>query len=323
MTQDTPPNAVNNGGSPNAAQAQEWNGPGGAHRTKYSALIDNEIARHNERFRAIAAVEARDRVLDIGCGTGESTREAARAAVDGSVVGVDLSEEMLARARGMSIYERLDNVTYLQADAQVHEFPVADFDVCLSRFGSMFFDDPVAAFTNIGRALRPGARLVLIVWQARERNEWSTAVAQALGVRAPTTKGPGAFALADPAAVADILEAAGFDEVTATHVHVPVCYGPDVVTAYDFTIGLRSTRDLLATLDADEREPALQRLRLTLAAHETMGEFKGTLSEDEPDEPDEEAGETHWSDWSEDEPEPAAPGIYFDSRSWIITAVRS
>jgi SAM-dependent methyltransferase len=309
---------------PNAAQAEEWNGPSGAHRTKHSALIDNEIARHNERFRAVAAIEARDRVLDIGCGTGESTREAARAAVDGSVVGVDLSDEMLDRARGMSVYERLDNVTFIRADAQVHEFPAADFDVCLSRFGSMFFDDPVAAFTNIGRALRPGARLVLIVWQARERNEWSTSVAEAFGVPAPTAKGPGAFALADPAEVADILEAAGFDEVTATHVHVPVCYGPDVATAYDLTVGLRSTRDLLATLDPDERAPALQRLRLALAAHEIMGQPEPTI--DEPDEaaaPDDETGETHWSDWSEDEAEPDPPGIYFDSRSWIVTAVRS
>ena len=322
MTQDIPPNDVRNAGTPNAAQAQEWNGPGGAHRTKFSALIDKQIARHNERFRALAAVEARDRVLDIGCGTGESTREAARAAVDGVVVGVDLSEEMLDRARGMSVYERLDNVTFIRADAQVHEFPSADFDVCLSRFGSMFFDDPVAAFTNIGRALRPGARLVLLVWQSRERNEWSTAVAQAFGVPVSTAPGPGAFALADPAGVVDVLEAAGFAEITATHVHVPVCYGPDVATAYELTVGLRSTRDLLAILDADEREQALQRLRLTLAAHETMPErITGDL--EETAQPDDDVAETHWSDWSEEEAEPDPPGIYFDSRSWIITAVRS
>jgi ubiquinone/menaquinone biosynthesis C-methylase UbiE len=278
VTQDTQPNVV---------QTAEWNGPGGAHRAKYSALIDNEIRLHNERFRAVAAVGARDRVLDIGCGTGESTRDAARAAVDGHVVGVDLSEEMLALARGMSIAEGLDNVTFLQADAQVHEFPVADFDIAVSRFGSMFFDDPLAAFTNVGRALRPGARLVLLVWQSRERNEWATAVRAALGESAPVADGPGAFALADPAVVADMLEAAGFAEFTATDVHVPVCYGPDADTAFDFTVGLRSTRDVLAGLDADATEPALDRLRTSLIAHET------------------------------------ADGVLFDSRSWIITAVRN
>lgn len=277
MTQDTQPNVV---------QTAEWNGPGGAHRAKYSALIDNEIRLHNERFRAVAAIGARDRVLDIGCGTGESTRDAARAAVDGSVVGVDLSEEMLAMARGMSIVEGLDNVTFLQADAQVHEFPAAEFDIAVSRFGSMFFDDPLAAFTNVGRALRPGARLVLIVWQARERNEWSTAVRSALGGPAPTD-GPGPFALADPAVVADMLEAAGFAEFTATDVHVPVCYGPDADTAFDFTVGLRSTRDVLAGLDADATQPALDRLRASLIAHET------------------------------------ASGVLFDSRTWIISAVRN
>jgi SAM-dependent methyltransferase len=277
VTQDT---------NPNEAQAAEWNGPSGAHRAKYDALINNEIRRHNERFRAVAEVGPRDHVLDIGCGTGESTRDAARAAVDGSVVGVDLSEEMLTRARGMSMAEGLDNVTFLQADAQVHDFGEADFDLAVSRFGTMFFADPAAAFTNIGRALRPGARLVIMVWQSRERNEWSTAVRDALGGTAPVKPGPGAFALADPTLVVDVLEAAGFTEITAIDVHEPVCYGPDVATAYDFTIGLRSTRDVLAGLDAGATESALQRLRLMLAMHET-----------------------------ED-------GILFDSRSWIVTAVR-
>ena len=273
--------------TPNEAMAAEWNGPGGAHRARYAALIDREILPHNERFRAVAAVGRHDHVLDIGCGTGQSTRDAAHAAVDGSVLGVDLSDEMLARARLVSIREGLDNVTYLRADAQVHEFPEASFDLAISQFGSMFFDDPVAAFTNIGLALRPGAPLVLMVWQARARNEWSTAVRKALGGVPPVTEGPGPFSLADPAVAVDILDAAGFVEFTAIDVHEPVWYGENAATAYEFTVGLRSTRDLLADLEPVETEPALARLRAVMAEHETFD------------------------------------GVVFDSRAWIITAVRA
>ena len=152
------------GACANAAQAAEWDGPAGAHRTRHAAVFDAEARPHNERFRAAAGVGHGDRVLDIGCGTGQSTRDAARAAVAGSALGIDLSAQMLEHARRVSSEQGLTNVSFQQADAQVHRFPAGGFDVAISRFGSMFFDDPVAAFGNIGQALRPGGRLVLMVW---------------------------------------------------------------------------------------------------------------------------------------------------------------
>ncbi|MDT5192413.1 MAG: hypothetical protein QOI28_4664, partial [Mycobacterium sp.] len=141
---------------------------------------DAELRLHNELFRDATRVGSGDRVLDIGCGTGQSTREAARAAVAGSALGVDTSAPMLERARQLSDDEGLANITFQQADAQVHPFPPTRFDLCISRFGTMFFADPVAAFTNIGSALRPAARLVLLVWQQRDRNEWATTIRQTL-----------------------------------------------------------------------------------------------------------------------------------------------
>ena len=120
---------------------------------------------------------------------------------------------MLERARPLSGDEGLANITFQQADAQVYRFPPAHFDLCISRFGTMFFADPVAAFTNIGRALRPAARLVLLVWQERDRNEWATAIRQALTAGTATPGGPNAFSLADPAVTEGILAAAGFTEV--------------------------------------------------------------------------------------------------------------
>jgi SAM-dependent methyltransferase len=255
----------------------------GEHRVRLADLFDAEVRPHNERFRAAAGVRPHDRVLDVGCGTGQSTRDAARAAYLGSVLGVDLSAAALELARRRSQDEGLGNVEY-----QVHPFPPAHFDRCISRFGAMFFADPVAAFTNIGRALRPGGRLVLLVWQDRDRNEWSSAVRQAVtggtATPAPPAGGQHPFSLADPAVAEDTLAAAGFAEVGFTDVHEPVYYGPDGATAYDFVLGLRDTRELLAGLDAATAEQALRRLRATLAAHDTGG------------------------------------GVLFDSRAWIITA---
>jgi SAM-dependent methyltransferase len=274
----------------NAAQAAEWDGPAGAHRTRHAAVFDAETRPHNERFRAAADVAPRDRVLDIGCGTGQTTRDAARAAVAGSALGIDLSAQMLDHARRLSREEGLANVSFLQADAQVHRFPVASFEVGISRFGTMFFADPVTAFGNIGHALTHGGRLVLMVWQARDRNEWTTAIREALAgdnpVPPPPADGPHPFSLADPAVAESILTAAGFAEISFTDVREPVYYGPDPAVAFDVVRGLRSTRDLLAGLDAGEADRALGRLRATLAVHQ------------------------------------GADGVFFDARSWIIAARR-
>ncbi|MEC3980596.1 class I SAM-dependent methyltransferase [Amycolatopsis sp. H20-H5] len=247
---------------------------------------DAELRLHNELFRAAARVGSGDRVLDVGCGMGQSTREAAGAAVAGSAVGVDVSERMLERARQLSADQGLPNLTFQQADAQVHRFPPAQFDLCISRFGTMFFADPVAAFTNIGHALRPAGRLVLLVWQERDRNEWATAIRQTFPAAPGAPAGPDPFSLADPATTEGILTAAGFTEVSFTDVREPVYYGPDSAAAFDAVLRLWEFKDLLASLGAAAAEQASARLRATLAAHTTDG------------------------------------GVYFDSRAWIITARR-
>ena len=161
-------------------------------------FYDAELRAHHEHLRAAYGISAGDEVVDIGCGTGLTTREAARAAAPGRVVGVDVSERMLERARQLTAAERLDNVWYELGDAQVHRFDAAGFDVAISRFGTMFFADPAAAFANIAAALRPGARLVLLVWQRREDNEWMRAIDAALGDAARSPQpGADAFSLGD------------------------------------------------------------------------------------------------------------------------------
>lgn len=243
-------------------------------------FYDAELRRHDERFLAVLDIGPRDRVLDIGCGAGQSTRHAARAAMEGSVLGVDVSEELLLAARRRSAEDGLRNIAFELGDAQIHDFPPAHFDLCISRFGTMFFADPVAAFANIGRAMRPGACLALLVWQDRERNEWATAIQSALAPgSAPAAAA--AFSLADPAVVRGILTAAGFAAVAFDDVHEPVFYGANVDAAYEAVVGLFVRPDVLADTETDE---TLRRLRALVAAHST------------PD------------------------GVLFDSRAWIVTA---
>jgi len=267
----------------------------GEHRIVHATLFDDEVRPHNERFRAAARVEPGNRVLDVGCGTGQSTREAARAAAgatdEGGALGVDLSAQAVELARQLSEQEGLRNVSYRQADAQVHRFPPRHFDLCISRFGTMFFADPVAAFANIGTALRPGGRLVMLVWQARDRNEWSTAIRRAIAgpdaLRPDQPgRGPDPFALGGPAVARGILTAAGFAEVGFADVDEPVYYGPDPAVAYDLVLGLRDPKDLLAGMDAAAAGRARQRLRTTLEQYDT------------------------------------GSGVFFGSRAWIITARR-
>jgi ubiquinone/menaquinone biosynthesis C-methylase UbiE len=249
---------------------------------------DAELRRHNEVLRRAFGVQLHDHVLDIGCGAGQTTRQAARTARAGSALGVDVSAPAIERARELARAEGLRNVTFSRADAQVHRFPEERFDLAISRFGTMFFDDPGAAFANIRRALRPAGRLVMMVWQAHERNEWDVAIRQSLtepgGAVAVASGEPDPFSLADPAAVKEILEAAGFADTAFTDVREPVYYGPDVAAALDWVRGFTCTSEVLKRLDPAAAAGAVGCLREALAAH---------LSGD---------------------------GVWFNSRAWIVTA---
>src|SRR5687768_2036780 len=164
----------------NAAQLEAWDGDEGSYWADNAAHFDKSIATYHERLMTAAAIGAKERVLDIGCGTGQTTRDAGRAAHSGTALGVDLSSRMLDVARRLAADDGLSNVTFAQADAQIHPFEPASYDVAISRTAAMFFGDHVAAFTNIGRALRPGGRLALVTWQPLAGNEWLREISGAL-----------------------------------------------------------------------------------------------------------------------------------------------
>ena len=195
---------------------------------------DAELQLHNEQFRVALEIRAADRVLDIGCGTGLTTREAALIASDGDALGVDIDRGMIARARELAHREGVPNVRFEAGDAQAHPFPSGAFDVAISRFGTMFFSDPGMGFCNIARAVRAGGRLVMMVWRAHDLNEWAIAIDQVIGVEecgvAPVP-GSAPFSLAEPLTVRRILTAAAFADSDFSDVDVPVYYGQDVEAA--------------------------------------------------------------------------------------------
>ncbi len=255
--------------APNAAQRQAWDGPMGAFWADNADRFDRGAHAYREMFEQAAAVEPDDQVLDIGCGAGQSTRDAARRAHRGHAYGVDLSARLLEIARRRAAHEQVGNVTFTQADAQVHPFTPASVDVAISRLGSMFFADPLAAFTNVRSALRPGGRLVLLVWQSLDRNEFIHRVLDALTpdreTPLPSAQGPGPLSLADPKQVHVLLENAGFADVELVGVESPINFGVDPDDALAFQSGQHA--GLLADLAPDTRARALHHLHDDLFAH--------------------------------------------------------
>ena len=273
----------------NIDQAEAWDGPEGEHWATHYARFDATIAPHHTLLVAAAAFAPGERVLDIGCGNGITSRDAARAVgPSGEVLGVDLSGQMLTRAKQLATDEGLENVRFEQGDAQVHPFQAGAFDLAMSRFGVMFFADPVAAFTNIGTALRSGGRLAMLVWQSVAANEWVYAMREALAVGrdlpVPPPGAPSPFALADQDYARVTLTEAGFTDVAFAPSEQRVDFGTDANDAYGFVSGMKVIDMLLEGLDEDTRAEALNNLRATLAAHET------------PD------------------------GVLFSSASWVVTA---
>ncbi len=222
---------------------------------------DAELQLHDRAFRRACAIHAHERVLDIGCGAGKTTRDAARAASAGSALGIDISAPMIARARELAAAEGVRNVRFEHGDAQTHPLPAQGFDVAISRFGTMFFADPITALRNVRGALAGDGRLVMMVWQALEANEWS------LAIQGDRPQSSAAFSLADSAVVERILDAAGFTDATFQDVHEPVYYGDSVEAALQWIGQFQATREASRSLDAASAERERARLRAIVAQH--------------------------------------------------------
>ena len=203
----------------NADQQAYWNEGAGQAWVALQDLLDRQLEPLGDWAMSKLAPRPGERVLDIGCGTGQTTLQlAACVGAEGSVLGVDISRPMLEIARRRAAEAHLPQAQFLEADAQTHRFESGALDAVFSRFGVMFFADPRAAFVNIRRALKPGGRLAFICWRSMAENPWMRPAAGNVFADLPAPPppepgAPGPFAFADPEHVRGVLADAGFADV--------------------------------------------------------------------------------------------------------------
>lgn len=204
----------------NAQQIEYWNEVSGPKWVALADRIHDQIAPIGALAIERAAAASGEHVLDVGCGCGQTSIELARRVGEtGAVLGIDISGPMLEDARRRKELAGLPQLAFLQADAQVHAFEAQSFDVLFSRFGVMFFEDPVRAFSNLRNALKREGRLCFVCWQAITRNPWMLTPAQAAAQHIELTppadpNAPGPFAFADRDRVTGILADAGFRDAS-------------------------------------------------------------------------------------------------------------
>lgn len=246
-----------------AAQRTFWNSDATRRWVTEQARIDRLMGEVTEAAIAAAAPKSDEHALDIGCGTGTTVLRLAEAVGSGGrVLGVDISEQQLARARQRVAAADANHVQLILSDAATHEFAAESFDLVFSRFGVMFFADPVAAFRNIRTAMRPTGRLLFAVFRSGPENPWATAALTAIRhlVTLPAPLGPeepGQFSWSDPSRVKRVLNGGGFQDVMLTPLDVNLQLGADAAAAAEFATFFGQGARLLHGVPDATRQAAL------------------------------------------------------------------
>jgi SAM-dependent methyltransferase len=257
---------------PNPDQAELWNGPAGNAWVEMQNVLDEMLAPYGTLVVDHALNAGASRVLDIGCGAGATTVLAAKrlGARGGASLGADISAPLIEVATKRARAEGLTNAEFVLADAQTHAFEAQSFDAVISRFGVMFFDDPVAAFANIRRAARSDASLAFVSWRSPAENPFMTAASRAAApllpnLRAPDPNAPGQFGFADPEKVRGILQSSGWKSVELRPVDVPSSVRKADLFAYITKLGPVG----MALTEADEDT----RAKVTAVVHKAFEPF--------------------------------------------------
>jgi SAM-dependent methyltransferase len=259
----------------NQEQIRYWNEQGGPRWVQRQQQLDAQIHPLGLVAMQRAGIRPGEQVLDVGCGCGQTALELAqRVGAGGSVLGIDISQPMLTRARERQHELGIKNLELLHADAQTYPFERERFDLIFSRFGVMFFDDPAAAFANLRTALRSDGRLCFLCWQTLEKNEWArvpflAATRHIQPPAPPAPDAPGPFAFANPDRVRRLLEAGGFKDVSCESYEAELNMGGarTVEEAVEFSLEIGPIARLLGDADLDVRTRVAQAVREVLTPY--------------------------------------------------------
>jgi SAM-dependent methyltransferase len=263
----------------NEEATEAWSGVLFDRFVEYRDLIVNGLAQHGEAAIKMHPPTPGDRVLDIGCGFGDTTqRLAGLVGPDGEAVGIDVSEPFIEASIAEAREAGVENVGFLAGDVQVMELP-GSFDYVFSRMGTMFFANPVQAWRNIRNALTPGGRLCAVVWRRKLDNDWMHRAEQVADqyLEEPEetdepTCGPGPFSMANADTVSEQLQIAGFEDPTFTRCDLPIKIGDDLDHAVEFNLALGPAGELIR-LVGDEAEQIRPKLEAEL--REALAEYQG------------------------------------------------
>jgi SAM-dependent methyltransferase len=252
-----------------ADQAAFWNGPGGKMWLASWERIERTVTPFGAPALAAAAPKPGEHVLDIGCGTGATTAEIARAVgPQGRVLGVDISEELVGVARAQA----LANASFAVGDAAAYPFDTAAYDLVFSRFGVMFFADPVAAFKNLHRALKPTGRMVFVCWRTPPENPWGLVPMRAAAPHLPPferpgPEDPGQYAFGDHTRVERILAQSGFGAPSFQKLDRPIHLGKDIPDVLDNLSKFGPLARLMAEATPEQIDKAKSAIAEALGPH--------------------------------------------------------
>jgi len=261
----------------NSGMRDFWNDAGGRMWVNHQDIIEASMAPLGQKAMNALTMSEGERVLDIGCGCGDTTFEIAqRVGSNGGVFGIDISEMIVAAAQKNIAITKQRNVSFECVDAQTYQFQMNTFDVVFSRFGVMFFDDPIAAFENIRKSLVPGGRMAFVCWQPVKDIEWISVPLEIVGSYAtlppPSPPGtPGGFSFGDASRVSNILSSAGFVDIAVEPFDTKINIGVDLDEALTFLTHIGPAGTVLNNHDLDSKTRAnfTENLRTTLEAYQT------------------------------------------------------
>jgi ubiquinone/menaquinone biosynthesis C-methylase UbiE len=262
---------------------------------RFKHILVGGLSRHSDAVFPTLPVRSGDQVLDVGCGFGDTAiRLAGQVGATGLVVGIDCCDAFLDQARAEMKSRGVTNLSFVRGDAE-YALPTNQYDFVFARFGTMFFANPVAGLRNMRQALRPGGRMVHIVWRERADNPWLSMAKDVVLKYLPApgsdaqTCGPGPFSMADQAMVREMMKAAGYDRIEFRRVDAPVLVGKDVDDAIAFQLAIGPAGEVF-------REAGM-------LAEAKRAEIEAAL-----------AAAIHAQ-------KKAADGVVMDSSSWVISAI--